>query len=298
VALVRLIACTNVGNLLTAQAAARAREMALRVSIGAGQWRLIQLVLVEGALLGITASALGSLFASWTAPVVVSMLHVPEDPVRLILDIGWRELGFSASLALLVTLLFGLGPALRASAVKPMSALKGGEDPHSRRRVMNAMLTAQTAFCVLVLFVAGLFVTTFERLSNRPLGFSQEHVLAIDASANPKWVPASASKQQPVEIWMQVADRLRQAPGVQSISLAGWPLLSRNRWTCDVLLPGQAVQVRPPYFLDISPGFFETMRIGLIDGRDFRRGDVPPRLKSATQPLPGVGIVNEAFARS
>jgi predicted permease len=289
VALVLLIACANVGNLLTAQAATRAREMALRVSIGAGQWRLIQLVLVESALLAIAASAVGSLFAWWSAPLVVSMLHVPEDPVRLILDIGWRELGFTTGLALLVTLLFGLAPALRTSAVKPMSALKGGEDPHSRRRLMNAMLTAQTAFCVLVLFVAGLFVTTFERLSNRPLGFLPEHVLVIDAAA---------SKEQPVKIWMQVVERLRQAPGVQSVALAGWPLLSRNRWTRDVLLPGHAVETRPPYFLDISPAFFETMHIGLLNGRDLRRDDVPPRMGERAQPTPGVGIVNEAFTRT
>jgi len=191
-------------------------------------------VLVESALLAIAASALGLLFAWWSAPLVVSMLHVPEDPVRLILDFGWRELGFIVVLALSVTLLFGLAPALRASAVKPMSALKGGEDPHARRRLMNALLAAQTAFCVLVLFVAGLFVATFERLSNRPLGFS-EHVLVIDASA---------SKEQPVEIWMQVADRLRETPGVQCVSLAGWPLLSRNRWTVDVRVPGHAVEAR------------------------------------------------------
>ena len=97
---------------------------------------------------------------------------------------------------------------------------------------------------------------------------------------------------------MQVADRLRETPGVQCVSLAGWPLLSRNRWTVDVRVPGHAVEARSPYFLDVSPGFFETMRIGLIDGRDFRPGDVPPRLKGSTQPLPGAGIVNEAFART
>src|SRR5882724_270748 len=289
VALVLLVACANVGNLLTAQAAARTREMALRVSIGAGQWRLIQLVLVESALIAIAASALGLLFAWWSAPLVVSMLHVHEDPVRLILDFGRRELGFIVAVALSVTLLFGLAPALRASAVKPMSALKGGEDPHSRRRVMNALLAAQTAFCVLVLFVAELFVAAFERLSNRPLGFSYQQVLVIDTSA---------SKEQPVHIWMQVVEQLRETPGVQCVSLAGWPLLSRNRWTGDVRVPGHAVEARSPYFLDVSPGFFETMRIGLINGRDFRPGDVPPRLKGSTQPLPGAGSVNEAFART
>ena len=115
VALVLLIASTNVGNLLTAQATSRSREMALRVSIGAGQWRLIQLVLVESALLAAIASVLGTFFATWSAPLVVAMLHVPEDPVRLVLDVGWRNLAFTIALASLVTLLFGLAPALRAS---------------------------------------------------------------------------------------------------------------------------------------------------------------------------------------
>jgi len=289
VALVLLVACANVGNLLTAQAAARAREMALRVSIGAGQWRLVQLMLVESALLAIAASALGALFAWWSAPLVVSMLRMPDDPVRLILDAGWRDLWFSVALTLLVVLLFGLAPALRASAVKPMSALKGGEDPHSRRRLMNSLLAAQMAFCVMVQFVAGLFVATFERLSNRPLGFSHQHVLVLETSA---------SKKQPLATWMQAADHLRQTPGVQSVSLAGWALLTGNRWTRDVRVPGHAAEARSPYFLSVSPGFFETMRITLIEGRDFRPGDVPPRSEEPEQPLAGVGIVNEVFART
>ena len=153
--LVLLVACVNVGNLMTAQAAARSREMALRVSIGAGQWRLIQLVLVESAMIAAAASALGLLFAGWSAPLVVSMLRVPEDPVRLVLVTGWRELASSVALALAVTLLFGLAPALRASGVKPAIALRGGENPHGHRRMMNAMLAAQMAFCVTVQFVAG-----------------------------------------------------------------------------------------------------------------------------------------------
>src|SRR5262249_13476026 len=94
VAFVLLIACANVSNLLTAQASSRAREMALRVSIGAGRWRLIQLVLVESAMLASIASAAGALFAWWSAPLVVSMLAPPNDPVRLVLDADWRAIGF------------------------------------------------------------------------------------------------------------------------------------------------------------------------------------------------------------
>jgi predicted permease len=289
VALVLLVACANTGNLLTAQASARAREMALRVSIGAGQWRLIQLVLVESALLATAASVLGTLFAWWAAPVVVSMLAPPEQPIRLVLDAGWRALGFGVALTVSVTLLFGLAPAFRACAVKPLSALKGGADPHTRRRLMNALLAAQMAFCVLVVFTAGLFVATFERLSNRPLGFSHQHVLIVQAR--------TGGKKQPVVTWLQVADHLRQTPGVESVSMAGWAPLSGNRWTGTVRVPGHAPPARSPYFLDVSPGFFETMQIGLIDGRDFRPSDLAPRMKDEN-PLPGTGIVNEAFART
>ncbi len=124
----------------------------------------MQLVLVESAWLAFLAAALGGVFAWWAAPLVVSMINPPDNPARLFLPADWRVLGFGLALTVGVMLLFGLAPALRASAVKPVSALKGGEDPHSRRRLMHALIAVQTAFCFLVLFVAGLFVATFERL--------------------------------------------------------------------------------------------------------------------------------------
>src|SRR6266404_2788287 len=125
VVLVLLIACANVANLMTAQAAARAREMALRVSIGAGRLRLLQHVLVESAWLALLAAALGGLFAWWSAPFIVGMINPSAYPARLILPADWRVLGFGVVLTLAVTCLFGLAPALRASGVKPASALKG-----------------------------------------------------------------------------------------------------------------------------------------------------------------------------
>jgi putative ABC transport system permease protein len=290
VALVLLIACANVGNLLTAQAAARAREMALRVAIGAGQWRLIQLVMVESALLAAIASAVGALFSWWSAPLVVSMLAPADHPVRLVLDAGWRALEFGFALTVTVTLLFGLAPALQASAVKPSSALKGAKDPHSRRGLMNSLVTLQVAFSVLVLFVAGLFVSTFERLSHRPLGFSPQRVVVLETEVPGKSPPSWA--------WTQVAGQIQQTPGVESVAFAGWAPLTDNRWTGSVRIPGRAAEPRVNYFLDVSPGFFTTMRIGLIDGREFRPGDSQPKLTGDNQPSAGVGIVNEAFARA
>ncbi len=278
VLMVLLIACANVANLMTAQAAARAREMALRVSLGAGRWRLVQMVLVESALLAFLAAASGALFAWWSAPFVVSMINPPDNPARLILPADWRVLGFGIGLTLIVVLLFGLLPALRASSVKPASVLKGGDDPHSRQRLMHGMVALQVAFCFLVLFIAGLFVTTFERLSNKPTGFSADRILLLETMSR----PAQSSL-----IWDQVADHLRAMPGVERVSQASWALLKGVGWNDSISLNGGPPSVDLAYFMNVSPGFLETMRIPLIGGRDFREDDS----------YPNAAIVNETFAR-
>jgi len=278
VALVLLIACANVANLMTAQAAARSREMALRVSIGAGRWRLVQLVLVESAWLAFLAGAIGALFAWWSAPFVVSMINPPDNPARLSLPWDWRVVGFGSALALGVMLLFGLAPALRASAVKPASALKGGEDPHSRRRLMHALIAAQVAFCFLVLFVAGLFVATFDRLSNQPTGFSSERLLTLDTV-----VP----RAQPPVVWDQVAEHLRAVPDVETVAISDHTLLEGNSMNNLISINGSAQSEVLTYFRNVSPGWMDVMKIPFIDGRDFR----------ATDTNPGVAIVNETFAK-
>jgi predicted permease len=279
VGLVLLIACANVANLITAQAAARAREMALRVSIGAGRWRLVQLVLVESTMLAFLAAAIGALFAWWSAPFVVGRINPPGNPAHLSLPADWRVLGFGLALTLGVTLLFGLAPALRASAVHPVSALKGGEDPHSRRRLMHALIAVQAAFCFLVLFVAGLFIATFDRLSNQPTGFSTERLLTLDIATQ---------RNEPAALWDQVAAHLRRVPGVETVALADWPLLDGHGFKYN----GISINGAPPaeegaWFLNISPGWIDAMKIPFIDGRDFRASDISP----------GVAIVNEAFAK-
>jgi len=278
VALVLLIACANVANLMTAQAAARAREMALRVSIGAGRWRLVQLVLVESAWLGILAAAIGGWFAWWSAPFVVSMINPADNPARLALPADWRVLGFGLALTVAVTLLFGLAPALRASAVKPASALKGGSDPHSRRRLMHTLIAVQVAFCFQVLFVAGLFQATFDRLSHRPTGFVAERLLAVDTVAQ--------SPEAPV-YWEQVAERLRPTPGVETVALAMGPLLGGYAWNGFVSVNGAPPGPVLAYFLSVSPGWMDAMKIPLIAGRDFRPDDTSP----------GVAIINQTFVR-
>lgn len=277
--LVLLIACANVANLMTAQASMRARELALRVSIGAGRARLVQLVMIESLIVAVAATVLGWLFAWWAAPFVVSMINPPDYPVRLILEADWRVLAFGAALAAMVTLLFGLVPALRASAIKPASALKGGDDPHSRRRLMNALVAAQVAFCFLVHFATGLFVASFERMSNQPTGFNAERVLLLETSAK---------GEQPPAAWDEVEHWLRNQHGVESVARSGWALMSGNGWTSPAWANGREPSpAARPYFLDVSPGWFATMKIPMIDGREFR----------PEESYPQAVIVNEAFAR-
>jgi putative ABC transport system permease protein len=280
VVMVLLIACANVANLKMAQSAMRSREMALRVAIGAGRGRLVQMLLIENAMLAALAAGLGALLAWRSAPLVVSMIQSSGTPVRLVLDTDWRVLGFGAVLIFCVLLLFGVLPALRASAVKPVSALKGGEDnPQSRRRLMHGMIAAQVAFCFLVIFISGLFVRTFESLANKPLGFAPDHLLLLDVVTQ---------QGQPAVVWDQIADSLRSLPGVERVAIAGWPLLSGPNWNNFVSVGGAAPSLIVTSLLAISPGWAETMKIPLLDGRDFRPGDTAP----------GQAIVNQAFVKT
>ena len=278
VAIVLLIACVNVANLMTAQAAARVREMALRVSIGAGRARLIQLVLMESAWTGFAASGLGIAFAWWAAPFTLGMINPVDTPVRLDLPADLRVTAFALTLTLLVTMLFGLAPALQASGVRPAGALKGAGDGRSRHRLMNTLVAAQVAFCVVVQLVAGLFVSTFDRLTDQPLGFSPARVIILQSVA-----PAP---QRP-DLWYQVADHLSSLPGVESASVSTFALMSRGSYDRDVRANGRTPEGPPPVFLGISSGWFETMRIPLLGGRQFRPGDA----------FPSVAIVNQTFAR-
>lgn len=277
VVLMLLIVCANVANLMTAQAAARAREMALRVSIGAGRGRLVQMVLVESALRACLAGVIGVLFAWWSAPFVVSMINPADNPARLELPADWRVLGFSVTLSLVATLLAGLTPALQASGVKIVSALKGGEDPHARRRLMHGLIAAQVAFCFLVLFLTGLFVTTLQRLSLQPTGFSAARILNLETAT---------SQPQPQVFWDQVAEHLREVPGVESVAMTVWPMMSGESWVNDISIHGAPASKVFCDFLSVSPGWLEEMKIAFLDGRDFR----------VEETFPPAAIVNQSFA--
>ncbi len=278
VLLVLFIACANVANLMTTLAAARSREMALRVSIGAGRRRLVQMVLVESAMLALFATAIGVVFAWWSAPFVVRMINPPDNPARLVLSADWRVVGFAIVLVSCVTLLFGFLPALRASKVQPISALKGGDETRGRRRLMHGTIALQVTFCFVVLFIAGLFVSTLRRLSHQPTGFSPNGILLLETVTQ---------QDQPAVAWQQVADDLRAVSGVEGAAMSQWPLMSGTMSNNFISVHNAPPSTVLAFFLGISPGWMETMKIPLIGGRDFRTADTNPQ----------VAIVNQTFAK-
>ncbi|HKV25592.1 MAG TPA: ADOP family duplicated permease [Candidatus Acidoferrum sp.] len=276
IALVLLIACANVANLMTAQAAARQREMALRISIGAGRLRLVQLLLLESAWIAVAASVAGGMFAWWAAPFVVARINPVQTPAQLALPLDWRVTIFASLLAFLVAFVCAFAPSLRVSKIEPAHALKG-EGRQTRGRLMLTLVATQIAFCFVIYFAAGLFVQTFERLAHEPTGYSSKAVVILTVNAR---------EPQPPQAWDEVSARLRTAPGVEEVAMAGWPLLDGNGWNGFIWVDGHATEVLS-YFLSVSPGFMNTMRVPFIEGRDFRE----------EESYPGKAIVNEAFVQ-
>jgi putative ABC transport system permease protein len=286
--LLLLIACANVANLQMTRALARRAELALRLSLGATRGRLLQLMLLESALLATLACGAGALFAWWAAPFIVSMLAPAERPVRLILDLDLRAVAIGVSLIVAVTMMFGLAHALRASATSPVGALKEIRGQHGHRRLTGTLVAVQMALCVFLLMGASLFVGSLDRLQSRPLGFAPERLLHLSVDSR---------RQLPAEEWRQLAAALADLPRIESATVAGWAPLTGNRWRSSVTVPGLVSPEDAPNWVNVSPGYFATMRIAMLQGREFRPEDRSPRLDESKKPVAGVAIVNEAFAR-
>jgi predicted permease len=286
VGLVLLISVSNLANLYLARAAVREREMAVRLSIGASRSRLVQQMLIESVLLAAAASVLGLLFARVAGPSIIEMLAPSTNPVYLELRIEGRLLAFLCVAGALTTILFGLAPALRASRVAPIGALRGGEPrTTSRTGLPRPLVAVQVSFSLAILFVAGLLLLSFGRLANTDVGFATDDVLLVRVEPRDLLDPAIARVAG-----LQLLERIRSVPGVSNASLSAWPLFSQGGWISRVRVAGHDSDTFSPPHLPVSPGFFETMRIRLIAGRDFISSDSEPREPTAV-------IVNEAFAR-
>lgn len=284
IGLVLLIACSNVGNLLLARGASRTREMALRASIGAGRRRLLQQILVESAVLTSAATALGVLASRLAVPFIVAMLTSNEHPVYLDVGTDWRVLVFVTVLGCAITVLFGIVPALRASAASPGEIIaSGGRRYTAATGASRSLVTAQIGFSLMILFVSGLLMRSFDRLLSVDLGFNPKNVVLLSVETRERLDPNLAR-----EVARQLLDRVRALPGVESASLSGWALFRGFSNGNNIGLPdGSRAQT---FRLEVSSQFFETMRTSLLDGREFLATD-----RASTELTPV--IVNDVFAR-
>jgi predicted permease len=292
VALVLLIACANLANLLLARAGARRRELAVRIAIGAGRFRLVRQLLTESALLSLAGAALGLLLAQWGSRVLVQVLSTTSNPVALDTGVDLRMLAFTAAVAALTVLLFGLLPAFRASDVSPNAALQGGRTVSSgapsRLRLGRALVVAQVGLSLVLLCGAGLFLRTLRNLTSLDTGFAQDNVLLVSLDSR----RTEQKGEQRAALYRNVLLALRAIPGVHSASQALITPISGNGWVNRASVPGyepRTWQDGTAFYNRVSDQFFETLKTPLLAGRDFDERD--------TGQAPAVAIVNEALAR-
>jgi predicted permease len=290
VGLVLLIACANVANLLIARAFMRQREIAVRLSLGALRRQLVRQLLTESLVLSLAGGALGVLLAVFLTSGLLAF--VPSDNPLLIRPTpDLRILAFTLGITLATGIIFGLLPALRASRPDPWTTLKdtvgGIAGPGGHLFLRKGLVSAQVALSFLLLFGAGLFVRSLQNLQTTDTGMALDNLVTFQLS------PALSGYDAPrtVSFYEQLLERLRSAPGVVSAGLASVAILAGNEWDSTMGVEGHAArddEDMQAFMNGLSPGYFATMKIPLLEGRDFTRLDAK---EQAT-----VAIVNRRFA--
>jgi len=292
VALVLLIASANVANLLLAHGAARSREFAVRMAVGAGRLRLVRQLFTESALLALIGGFVGVLLAWWGSRLLLVMASDGPDALPVDVTPNLRILGFTFGVSALCAIGFGIAPALRASRTEPNTSLKAGKSAAStllRSPLGKTFVVAQVALSLLLLIAAGLFVRTLINLQNIPSGFNQENavLMQVDTSAtgykgdDPK-LPALLN---------EVEEKVKAVPGVQAASFA-FIVFNQGFWTSvahsrgDNLPEGQSRSLRNNI---VGPDFFTVMGIPFVQGRTFGPQDTAKSQK--------VAVVSESMAR-
>src|SRR4051812_5857208 len=294
VVLVLLVACANIANLLLARGTARRRELSLRVALGASRWRLVRQLVTESVVLAGTGAALGTLLASWSSRFVISQMSTDTRPVFLDLSMDRRVLLFTLAITVATALVFGVVPALQASAVAPLEAMKqdGGAQPAGeggRSRIADSLIVAQVALSLVLVVGAGLFVRTFSTLTARPLGFDRDRVLVASVNGH----SAAIDPSQRLPLYERAAAAARTLPAVSgaAASYQTPPVEMISILPVDAISGGAARRgmdrMNPLNF--VGPGWFRTLGIPIIAGRDIEESD-----RAAT---PRVAVVNQAFAR-
>jgi macrolide transport system ATP-binding/permease protein len=301
--LILAVACANVANLLLARAAARRREIALRLSMGAGRWRVVRQLLTESLMLALLGGGAGILFAVWGMRFLAGVLAAGTETFTLHPELNVSVLAAALLLTVITGVLFGLAPALQATRVDPMPVLRESRSgrPRSGGRLgfsLGRMLVvAQMASCLMLLVGAGLFVRTLANLHSLPVGFNRQNMLLFRVNAR----QAGHRNPEILSFYENLQRRLAAIPGVRGVTAANSPLIGEGAWGWPVLPTGKPQPEDAPTghgsgfarsatrILGVGPGFFSTMHIPLLAGREFDQSD-----KTGAQP---VAIVNEAWLK-
>ncbi len=290
VGVVLAIACANVANLLLARSASRGGEIAVRLSIGASRRKLVSQLLVESCLLAAFGGLAGILAAHWTLALIGSLMP-PEAAATIELSLNLKIVGFAALLALATGILFGLFPALHSTRLDLAAVLKGetGQPSGSRAaaRFRTGLVTAQIALSTLLLVSAGLFTRSLLNISRVDLGIEIDHLVTFAISPELNGYTPERSQA----LFVRAEEELAAVPGVTSVTVSLVPLLAGSNWGSSVRVQGFEADPdtnTSSRFSEVGPGYFRTMGIPLITGREFTDSDVVG--------APKVAIVNEVFA--
>jgi predicted permease len=290
-AFVLLIACANIANLLLARGASRASEMAVRLSIGASRWQVVRQLLTESMVLAVAGAVLGLLVARWTLTGIIALIP-GEDTTWVTNRLDAATLLFSAGVAVTTGLLFGLFPALHATRPDLVTAIKStaGQPSGARAasRFRTVLATVQIALSTMLLVLAGLFTKSLMNISRVELGVNTERLVTFGLSPERTGYTPERSRA----LFERVEDELAAVPGVSGAAASLVPLLANSNWGNGVTVqgfPSGPDTDTDSMYNEVSPGFFGTVGMRLLAGRDFTRGDI--------EGGPKVAIVNEAFAR-
>jgi len=288
-ALVLLIACANIANLMLARASARQREIAVRLALGASRRRLIRQLLAESLVLAAAGAACGAAIARILSRFLVAFLTTRDDTWFVAMPLDLRLLAFTAGVAVLTCVLFGLLPAVQASRTDPIEAIKTGgrgvAGAGARLSVRRALVVSQVALSLVLLVGSFLFVRSLGNLLSLDAGFTQDRILAISADFTRVHVP----KERWSDFRREILERVRAVPGVSSAAAARIVPLSGDFWNTYLDVEGTEVRRKSAYFSSVSPGYFRTMGTALLAGREFDDGD-----RSGSE---AVAIVTQTFAK-
>jgi macrolide transport system ATP-binding/permease protein len=290
VGLILAIACANIANLLLSRSTARQREMAVRLSIGAGRVRLIRQLLTESILLALAGGAVGALLAVWGVRFLSALLANGQDNFAVRPDVNWHVLGITCAVSVLCGSLFGLAPAIQSTRPDVTPSLKGGRVAERSPRVgvsvwrvtlSQVLVISQIVFSLLMLVAAGLFVRTLSNLQSVQLGFNRDNLLMFEVNAR----QAGHRDPEILTFYEELRKRFAAIPGVRNATLSHASLLTAGR---RLGLSVSGTPLTDTWILNTGPDFFSTMQIPMLMGREIDEHDQLGSL--------GIVVVNERFA--